>query len=50
MVRRHLNSETTRAYVSSSRIVDPLRSNSALLTDTYSSPLRAPLGAAKRGR
>jgi hypothetical protein len=27
-----------------------LRSNSALLTDTYTSPLRAQHGAAKRGR
>jgi len=27
-----------------------MRSNSALLTDTYTSPLRAQRGAAKRGR
>jgi hypothetical protein len=27
-----------------------VRSNSALLTDTYASPLRAQRGAAKRGR
>ena len=29
---------------------EPQRSNCALLTDTYLSPLRAPCGAAKRGR
>jgi hypothetical protein len=44
------NPDTTLLQIHVLKIGAKVRSNNALLTDTYTSPLRAQHGAAKRGR